>query len=111
MPAIRIGPSLLHYELLGRTGPLIAVTPGGRAGMKSVRELGEALAERCRVLLWDRRNCGASDFFFGPEPSEQALWADDLAELIGVLGLGPAIVAGGSAGARVSLLAAIRHPD
>lgn len=106
-----IGGCRLPYEILGERGPLVAVTPGGRAGRDSVRALGEALAARCRVLLWDRRNAGHADLYFGPEPSEQALWADDLGALIESLGLGPAIVAGGSAGARVSLLTAIRHPS
>jgi 2-hydroxy-6-oxonona-2,4-dienedioate hydrolase len=100
----------LRYELAGE-GPLIALTPGGREAGQAVFALAERLASRARVLTWDRRNAGASHVFFGGEGSEQEIWADDLADLIGHLGLGPAWIAGGSAGCRVSLLTAIRRPD
>jgi pimeloyl-ACP methyl ester carboxylesterase len=100
----------LRYELRG-AGPLVALTPGGRESGRAVAALAEALAERTRVLTWDRRNTGASDVFIGGEGSEQELWADDLAELIAALGEGPAWLAGGSAGCRVSLLAALRRPE
>ena len=39
------------------------------------------------------------------------MWADDLAGLLRDLDLGPAWLAGASAGARVSYLSALRHPD
>jgi 2-hydroxy-6-oxonona-2,4-dienedioate hydrolase len=99
----------IHYELLG-DGPAVALTPGGRVGGDALRATAELLAERHRVLLWDRRNTGASHVWFGDEP-EQMVWADDLAALLRHLDLAPAYLAGASAGARVSYLAAIRHPD
>jgi pimeloyl-ACP methyl ester carboxylesterase len=61
-------------------------------------------------LLWDRPNAGASDLNFTGE-TESDMHADTLAELLHRLGMAPAVVAGGSAGARVSLITAIRHPD
>lgn len=99
----------LAYELAGK-GPLVVLTPGGRESRRVVAPLAEALAERVRVLSWDRRNTGESEVSFGRE-SEQVTWADDLAELLEHLGEGPAWLAGGSAGCRVSTLAAIRRPD
>jgi pimeloyl-ACP methyl ester carboxylesterase len=99
----------LHYSLRGE-GPLIALTPGGREAGEAVAALAGVLAARATVLTWDRRNTGASDVFFGGT-SEQDVWADDLAALIAGLGLGPAWLAGGSAGCRVSLLTAVRHPQ
>jgi pimeloyl-ACP methyl ester carboxylesterase len=102
------------YELIGDAGARTwAITPGGRFSMTSpgVRELAVALAERGnRVLIWDRPNCGSSDVCF-TGPSESAMQADLLAGLIRQLGLGPTIIAGGSGGARVSLLTAARHRD
>lgn len=100
----------LRYDLRGE-GPLIALTPGGREGGAAVAALADTLAERARVLSWDRRNTGASHVWFGGEGSEQAVWADDLGDLIDHLGQGPAWIAGGSAGCRVSLLTAIRRPE
>jgi pimeloyl-ACP methyl ester carboxylesterase len=102
------------YELIGDAGtrPWV-ITPGGRFSMTSpgVRELAVALAERGnRVLIWDRPNCGSSDVCF-TGPSESAMQADVLADLIRQLDLGPTIIAGGSGGARVSLLTAARHRD
>jgi pimeloyl-ACP methyl ester carboxylesterase len=99
----------IHYEVLG-SGPAMALTPGGRLGGDAIRATAERLAERHRVVLWDRRNTGASHVWFGSEP-EQLVWADDLAALLRRLDLAPAYLAGPSAGARVSYLTALRHPD
>ncbi len=109
MATIVIDGCTLHYELSGR-GPVLALTPGGRAGKDALVPLARALEGHCRVLLWDRRNTGASDLWFDAGRSEQEVWADDLAELLERLGLAPAYLGGGSAGARVSLLTAVRRP-
>jgi pimeloyl-ACP methyl ester carboxylesterase len=102
------------YELLGDPGaPAVAVTPGGRFPMDSpgVRELGLTLAAGGRrVLLWDRPNCGGSDICFDAD-SESGLHADVLVALIPALDLGPTALAAGSAGSRVSLIAAARAPE
>ena len=62
------------------------------------------------MLIWDRPNCGASDVCFEGS-SESAMQADALAGLLTHLDMTPAIIAGGSGGARVSLLTAARHPE
>jgi pimeloyl-ACP methyl ester carboxylesterase len=88
------------------------ITPGGRFSKDDpgLREMAEALTVRGdRALIWDRPNCGASDVCF-EGVSESEMQADALAGLVDHLGLGPAVLAGGSGGARVSLLAAARHP-
>ena len=104
----------IEYELLGKqSDPAVAITPGGRFSMESpgVRELGQALAAKGkRVLLWDRPNCGASDMCFEGD-GESRLQARILTQLIRTLGLGPTALAGGSAGSRVSLLAAVEDPE
>jgi pimeloyl-ACP methyl ester carboxylesterase len=102
------------YELLGPPdGQPIVLTPGGRFSkdVPGLRPLAEALAEGgLRVLLWDRPNCGASDVqFYGR--SESHMRADTLAELLTRLDLAPAVIAGGSGGARDSLLTVMRHPE
>jgi pimeloyl-ACP methyl ester carboxylesterase len=101
----------IDYELIG-TGRAISITPGGRFSKNDpgVRELAEALAAGgFRALIWDRPNCGASDIALRGQ-SESVLNADVLAGLIRKLDLGPTILAGGSAGSRVSLLTAARQP-
>jgi pimeloyl-ACP methyl ester carboxylesterase len=100
----------LAYETIGEGRPW-AITPGGRFTKESpgVRELAVALADRGnRVLIWDRPNCGESDVCFEGQ-SESAMQADALAGLLEHLDMVPAVISGGSGGARVSLLAAGRH--
>jgi 2-hydroxy-6-oxonona-2,4-dienedioate hydrolase len=111
MSFVEIDGRRVAYEILG-DGPPIALTPGGRFSMKfpGYRELAEELAKEMKVLIWDRPNCGDSDLNFTGE-SESATQADVLAELLRQLDMAPAVIAGGSGGARVSLLTALRHPD
>ena len=102
----------IEYEIIGAGAPAV-VTPGGRFSKDTpgVRELAAALAGAGRrVLIWDRPNCGGSDVSFDAE-SESVLNADTLAGLLRALDMAPALVVGGSAGSRVSLLTAARHPE
>ncbi|BBZ03465.1 alpha/beta hydrolase [Mycolicibacterium chitae] len=101
------------YEILGEKGDFIALTPGGRFSkdIPGLRPLAEALAAGgYRVLLWDRPNCGKSDVqFYGQ--SESHMRAETLAKLITSLGIGPCIIAGGSGGARDSMLTTMLYPE
>ena len=100
----------LGYETLGEGSPWV-ITPGGRFSKESpgVRELAvELAAGGNKVLIWDRPNCGESDVCF-EEESESAMQADALVGLLEHLDMVPAVIAGGSGGSRVSLLAASRH--
>jgi pimeloyl-ACP methyl ester carboxylesterase len=62
------------------------------------------------VLVYDRRNTGASSIAIGGGESENAVWADDLHELLGQLDAAPAFVGGSSSGCRLALVLAQRHP-
>jgi pimeloyl-ACP methyl ester carboxylesterase len=101
------------YEILGTTGEFIALTPGGRFSkdVPGLRPLAvELVKSGYRVLLWDRPNCGKSDLqFYGH--SESHMRADTLHQLITRLGIGPCVIAGGSGGARDSILTTILHPE
>lgn len=100
----------LAYETIGEGRPWV-ITPGGRftKDEPGVRQLAEALAAQGnRVLIWDRPNCGGSDVCFEGS-SESAMQADALVGLLEHLEMTPAVIIGGSGGARVSLLAAA-HP-
>ena len=101
----------INYEVFGERGPWIALTPGARRPYAELVNLSKALAARgYRVLLHDRRNCGASDVAFDGSASEHEIWADDLYALAGGLDALPLYVGGSSAGARLAILYAIRHP-
>lgn len=114
MPSIEINGGQVEYELLGPPdGTPLVLTPGGRFGKDhpGARPLADALAAGgLRVLVWDRPNCGRSDVqFFGQ--SESHMRADTLARLVTALDLGPLVIAGGSGGARDSVLTAALHPE
>ncbi|HET9566665.1 MAG TPA: alpha/beta hydrolase [Mycobacterium sp.] len=101
------------YEILGKTGDFIVLTPGGRFSkdIEGLRPLAEELVKGgYRVLLWDRPNCGKSDVqFYGQ--SESHMRAETLHKLITSLDIGPCIIAGGSGGARDSILTTILYPE
>ncbi len=62
------------------------------------------------MLLWDRPNCGKSDVqFYGQ--SESHMRAETLHKLITGLDIGPCIIAGGSGGARDSILTTMLYPE
>lgn len=113
MPRAEINGTGLVYELIGEGDKAITITPGGRFSKDTpgVRELATELAGHgYKVLIWDRPNCGESDFWLEGE-CETFQNADALAGLIRQLGLAPALVYGASGGSREALLTAIRHPD
>ena len=112
MPKVDVGGIGVAYDLIGNGKKTAVITPGGRFSKDTpgVRELAQKLAEGgLRVLIWDRPNCGESDLSFRGK-SESILNADTLAGLVRALELEPALLIGGSAGSRVSLLTAIRNP-
>jgi pimeloyl-ACP methyl ester carboxylesterase len=101
------------YEVIGKGRPWI-LTPGGGHFSRQypgIRELATALAELGnQVVFWDKPNTGETDLCFVGE-SVSGMQADFAAALLRHLGLAPAMVIGGSAGSRVSMLTAVRHRE
>jgi len=111
MPYANIHGVAINYEILGHSGPAMALSPGGRNPYPHVMPVAERMAAKgYRVLLHDRRNCGASDASFDPSKSEYEVWADDLDALLKHFDMAPAIIGGSSSGARLALTFALRHP-
>lgn len=111
MPVAMIRGVEINYEVLGERGPWVALQPGGRRGLVGVKSLAEKIAEAgCRVLVYDRRNCGASGILFDGGNSENEIWAEDLHLLLSEVDALPAYIGGSSSGCRLALLAALRHP-
>jgi len=112
MPEALVRGIHINYEVIGSSGPWIALTPGSRRPYSELVDLSKAIAlSGYRVLLHDRRNCGASDVAFDGSGSEHEVWADDLHALGQQLDALPIYVGGSSAGARLAILFAIRHPQ
>src|SRR5271166_924341 len=98
----------INYQVLGERGPWVALQPGGRRGLAGVKSLAEKIAEAGnRVLIYDRRNCGASSVSFTGD-SENEVWVEDLHELLRQLDAAPAFIGGSSSGCRLALLFASR---
>jgi pimeloyl-ACP methyl ester carboxylesterase len=90
----------------------MAITPSGRNGMEHLRSLANRMAAAgYRVLIHDRRNCGASDVAFDGSKSEFEIWADDLHELLRQRDMLPVIIGGRSSGARLSLTFTFKFPQ
>jgi pimeloyl-ACP methyl ester carboxylesterase len=111
MPIAEIRGVDINYRVLGERGPWLALQPGGRRGLGGVESLAEKIAEAGnRVVIYDRRNCGASGVSFDGGNSENEIWAEDLRELLLHLDALPAFIGGSSSGCRLALLLALRHP-
>jgi pimeloyl-ACP methyl ester carboxylesterase len=112
MPYATVRGAAINYEISGSKGPWVSLSPGGRRPMAAVRSLAERIASAgYRVLLHDRRNCGASDVIIAGDESEYDIWADDLHALLSELQALPVHVGGASSGCRMSILFALRHPQ
>jgi pimeloyl-ACP methyl ester carboxylesterase len=111
MPVAKIRGIEINYEVLGERGAWVALQPGGRRGLDGVKPLGHKIAEAgFRVLVYDRRNCGASSISFDGGEAENEIWVEDLHALLNELDAAPATIGGSSSGCRLALLMALRHP-
>jgi pimeloyl-ACP methyl ester carboxylesterase len=112
MPEAKVRGVTLVYDIIGDRGPFIALTPGSRRSYDEFVPLGQLLAKQgYRVLLHDRRNCGRSEVGIEARGSEHEIWADDLNDLCKAVGAHEVYAGGASAGARLALLFALRHPS
>ena len=101
----------INYEILGDRGPFVALQPGGRRAGSALRSLAEKIAEAGnRVVIYDRRNTGASGIAIEGE-SENEEWAEDLHELLREIDAVPAFVGGSSSGCRLALILALQRPE
>jgi 2-hydroxy-6-oxonona-2,4-dienedioate hydrolase len=112
VPVAQVNGADISYEIIGR-GPLLVWTEGGRFGRNKLSYLFAGHFQRhYSVLLWDRRNAaGASEIALSADPWYVMTDAEDLAALLKHLDLGPAHLAGTSAGTSASLLVARAYPQ
>ncbi len=110
MPKVKIDGLEIGYEVMGSGTPIVWLQ-GARSPRRLMRHIAEPLSAQYRCLIYDRRNCGESDILIAGDKSEQEIWADELAALLRQLDMAPAYLGGWSAGCRVALLTAIRHPE
>jgi pimeloyl-ACP methyl ester carboxylesterase len=111
MPVAKVRGIDINYEIVGERGPFVALQPGGRRAGSSLRSLAAKIAEAGnRVMIYDRRNCGASSIAIEGE-SENDEWAEDLHELLGQLDALPAYIGGSSSGCRLAMILTLKRPE
>ncbi|MBM4260045.1 MAG: alpha/beta hydrolase [Deltaproteobacteria bacterium] len=112
MPIAKVRGVNMNYKIVGTSGPWVALSPGGRRDISGIEYQAQKMADQgYRVVIFDRRNTGASEVRIDGTESEYEIWADDVHELMKQQGALPAIVGGSSSGCRTALLFALRHPE
>jgi pimeloyl-ACP methyl ester carboxylesterase len=100
----------LYYETHGE-GPVILLTHGYSATSQMWRGQVAALSAQNKLVTWDMRGHGQSDYPEAPsEYSEEATVAD-MAALLDHVGAKTAIVGGLSLGGYMSLAFHLKHPE
>jgi esterase len=110
VPEVRVNGVSLYYEVHGSGAPIVCIHGTSSSAAVWRREAVDALAERGRTIVYDRRGCFRSE---RPEPYVTNVHehADDAAALIDALDAAPAVVIGRSYGGETALDLALRYPD
>jgi pimeloyl-ACP methyl ester carboxylesterase len=111
----------VHYRETGQGTLAIVLMHGFGASTFSWREVTGPLAERGRVIVYDRPAFGLTerpmrgqwdpDDYAGGSPYSPEAQADLAIALMDALGIDRAVLVGHSAGGSIAMIAALRHPE
>jgi len=110
MPNIDRDGVKIHYEVHGE-GPALILTHGYSSTSAMWRAQVEALSRQHKLVLWDMRGHGRSDYPQDPQAYSEALTVGDIAALLDEVGAQRAIVGGLSLGGYMSLAFHRAHPE
>ena len=110
MPTIDRDGTKIHYEVHG-SGPPLILTHGYSSTSAMWHGQIEALSKRHRLILWDMRGHGQSDYPGDPSAYSEALTVGDIAAVLDQVGAAKAIVGGLSLGGYMSLAFYRAHPE
>jgi len=110
MPKIDRDGIKIHYEVHGEGPPLI-LTHGYSSTSAMWTGQVEALSRRHRLVVWDMRGHGQSDYPDDPNAYSEAATVGDIAALLDAVGAKRAIVGGLSLGGYMSLAFYRAHPE
>lgn len=99
----------IHYEVHGY-GPTVLLTHGYSATGRMWDGQVETLRDRYRVIVWDMRGHGASDYPEQLEAYSERATVDDMAALLREVGVANAVIGGLSLGGYMSLAFNLRYP-
>src|SRR5260370_1778803 len=100
----------IYYEVHGSGSPLI-LTHGYSSTSEMWQGQVEALSKHHKLVLWDMRGHGRSDYPEDPKAYSAALTVADIAALLDAIGANSAIVGGLSLGGYMSLAFYRAHPE
>jgi pimeloyl-ACP methyl ester carboxylesterase len=110
MPKIDRDGVAIHYEVHGTGAPLL-LTHGFSSTSAMWQGQINALARDHRLVLWDMRGHGQSDYPDDPKAYSEALTVGDMAAILDAVGAQRAIVGGLSLGGYMSLAFYRAHPE
>jgi pimeloyl-ACP methyl ester carboxylesterase len=110
MPKINRDGVEIYYEVHG-SGPPLLLTHGFSSTSAMWQGQIEALSKHHRLVLWDMRGHGQSDYPGDPSCYSEALTVADMAALLNEVGATSAIVGGLSLGGYMSLAFYRAHPQ
>jgi pimeloyl-ACP methyl ester carboxylesterase len=100
----------IYYEVHG-SGPLLLLTHGYSSTSAMWQGQVAALSKHHKLVLWDMRGHGLSDYPDDPASYSEALTVADMAALLDEVGAESAIVGGLSLGGYMSLAFHRAHPE
>lgn len=100
----------IYYELAGSGPPLLLIAGTGCDHLWWSLQM-DTLTRDFTVITCDTRGAGQSTIYKNEDRYSTELMADDMAELIRHVDLGPVHVAGHSLGSCITQQIAIRHPE
>src|SRR3982074_2943268 len=110
MPKINCDGGKTYYEVHG-SGPPLLLTHGYSSTSAMWQGQSGALSSHHRLVLWDMRGHGQSDYPDDPSAYSEALTVADMAALLDEVGADKAIVGGLSLGGYMSLAFCRAHPQ
>jgi pimeloyl-ACP methyl ester carboxylesterase len=110
MPKINRDGVDIYYEVHG-SGPPLLLTHGYSSTSAMWNGQIEALSRHHKLVLWDMRGHGQSDYPTDPSHYSEALTVTDMAALLDEVGADKAIVGGLSLGGYMSLAFYRNHPE
>jgi pimeloyl-ACP methyl ester carboxylesterase len=110
MPKIDRDGVKIYYEVHG-SGPPLILTHGYSSTSEMWQGQLEALAKQHKLVLWNMRGHGRSDYPEDPRAYSEALTIADIAALLDAIGTERAIVGGLSLGGYMSLAFYRAHPE
>ena len=99
----------IYYEVYGE-GPPLLLSHGYSSSSHMWAGQREALGKHFRVITWDMRGHGRSDYPSDPHAYSQALTVEDMEAILDAVGAKEAVVGGLSLGGYMSLAFRLAHP-